>query len=243
MIEQIIETKKREVAALLGVKPGSRTKTVRPLLLKDGVNIIAELKRKSPSAGDLGEIDDERIAVYSRYATAMSILTDRTYFNGSFDILAETAQKTDLPILCKDFFIDECQIDLAYAKGADLILLIVRILDDRRLLQLYEYARSLGLECLVEIHTLDELARIKSMGAAIVGVNGRDLDTLTIDLNRSHEIISQVDAPVRIAESGIRTRQDIARFREANCFLIGETLMRAGDAASLSATFEGLLHD
>ncbi len=142
MIEQIIETKKREVELLKILELAPRTKPVIPFSLKEGVNIIAELKRKSPSAGDIGEIDDERIALYSRYATAISILTDATYFGGSFEVLADVAGKIDLPILCKDFFIDTVQIDLAYSKGADLILLIARILDKEQMKHLYGYARD-----------------------------------------------------------------------------------------------------
>lgn len=113
MIRQIVETKKREVAALRGHVFSPRTRPIIPFKLKKGINIIAELKRKSPSAGDMGEIDDKRIAIYTQYATAISILTDTTHFNGSSELLAEVAGKTNAPILCKDFFIDECQIDLA----------------------------------------------------------------------------------------------------------------------------------
>lgn len=239
MIDQIVETKKKEVAALGTFKPVARTKPVIPFTLKEGINIIAELKRKSPSAGDIGEIDDERIALYSRYATAISVLTDATYFNGSFEILTDVADKIELPILCKDFFIDRAQIDLAYAKGADLILLIARILDKKQIKSLYGYARGLGLNCLVEVHTAGELDKITDLDAEIIGVNARDLDTLAIDLERGKEILSRVSAPVRVAESGIRSRKDIEGFHNANCFLIGETLMRS---KNLESTFRELLY-
>lgn len=239
MIEQIVETKKKEVEALRTLELTTRTKPVIPFALKEDVNIIAELKRKSPSAGDIGEIDDERIALYSRYATAISILTDNTYFGGSFEVLADVADKIDLPILCKDFFIDTVQIDLAYSKGADLILLIARILDKEHLKDLYGYARGLGLNCLVEIHTAGELEKIADLNAEIVGVNARDLDTLAIDLERGKEILSRVSAPVRVAESGIKSRKDIEGFCNANCFLIGETLMRS---QNLESTFRELLY-
>lgn len=239
MIEQIVETKKKEVEALRTLELTTRTKPVIPFALKEDVNIIAELKRKSPSAGDIGEIDDERIALYSRYATAISILTDNTYFGGSFEVLADVADKIDLPILCKDFFIDTVQIDLAYSKGADLILLIARILDKEHLKDLYGYARGLGLNCLVEIHTAGELEKIADLNAEIVGVNVRDLDTLAIDLERGKEILSRVNAPVRVAESGIKSRKDIEGFCNANCFLIGETLMRS---QNLESTFRELLY-
>ena len=239
MIEQIVETKKKEVEALRSVELVQRAKPVIPFSLKEDVNIIAELKRKSPSAGDIGEINDERIALYSRYAAAISILTDVTYFGGSFEVLADVADKIDLPILCKDFFIDTVQIDLAYSMGADLILLIARILDKEQLKDLYSYARGLGLNCLVEIHAAGELEKIADLNAEIVGVNARDLDTLMIDLERGKEILSRVSAPVRVAESGIKSRKDIEGFHNVNCFLIGEALMRAQD---LEATFRELLY-
>ncbi|MBP1748594.1 MAG: Indole-3-glycerol-phosphate synthase, partial [Deltaproteobacteria bacterium] len=210
-----------------------------PFTLRDGVNIIAELKRKSPSAGDIGEIDDRRIAVYSQYATAISILTDATYFGGSFDVLAGVAGKTGIPILCKDFFIDTSQIDLAWSKGADMILLVARILDENSLKHLYDHARRLGLNCLVEVHEAQELKKIAGLNADIVGVNARDLDTLAIDLDRAKEILSRVEAPVRVAESGIKSRADIEQFAGTNCFLIGETLMRTSD---LESTFRELLY-
>ena len=239
MIEQIVETKKKEVEVLKTLELAPRKKPVIPFALREGINIIAELKRKSPSAGDIGEIDDEKIALYSRYATAISILTDNTYFGGSFEVLADVADKIDLPILCKDFIIDTVQIDLAYSKGADLILLIARILDREQLKDLYGYARRLGLNCLVEIHTADELKKIADLNAEIVGVNARDLDTLAIDLDRGKEILSRVKAPVRVAESGIKSRKDIEGFYNANCFLIGETLMRS---QNLESTFRELLY-
>jgi indole-3-glycerol phosphate synthase len=239
VIEQIVETKKKEVEALKTFELAPRKKPVIPFALREGVNIIAELKRKSPSAGDIGEIDDEKIVLYSRYATAISILTDNTYFGGSFEVLADVVDKIDLPVLCKDFFIDTVQIDLAYSKGADLILLIARILDKEQVKNLYGYARQLGLNCLVEIHEADELEKIADLNAEIVGVNARDLDTLVIDLERGKEILSRVKAPVRVAESGIKSRKDIEGFYNANCFLIGETLMRS---QNLESTFRELLY-
>jgi indole-3-glycerol phosphate synthase len=239
VLEQIVETKKREVELLKTLELTPRTKPVISFSLKEGVNIIAELKRRSPSAGDIGEIDDERIVLYSRYATAISILTDNTYFGGSFEVLADVAGKIDLPILCKDFFMDTVQVDLAYSKGADLILLIARILDKEQMKHLYGYARRLGLNCLVEVHAADELDKIAELNVEIIGVNTRDLDTLVIDLERGKEILSRVSAPVRVAESGIRTRKDIEGFHDANCFLIGETLMRSQD---LESTFQELLY-
>ncbi len=240
MIERIIATKKAEVKDLKKAYPfGTRTKPVKPLKLDGPVNIMAELKQRSPSAGAIGEITDERIALYSRYGVAISVLTDSTYFGGSFDLLERVARKSPLPILCKDFIIDESQIDLAYSRGADLVLLIVRVLGRERLGELYEYATGLDLGCLVEIHKREELDAISELKPEIVGVNARDLDTLAIDLNLAANILSTLETPVRIAESGVKTRQDIERFQGANAFLIGETLMRSH---TLDVTFQELLH-
>jgi indole-3-glycerol phosphate synthase len=239
MIDRIIETKKKEVAAMRHREVPPRTRPVVPFQLKDGTSIIAELKRKSPSAGDIGEIDDRRIALYDQYAAAISVLTDATYFGGSFDVLADVAGKVGIPLLCKDFIIDTSQIDLAWSKGADMILLIARVLGRDSLRLLYDHARQLGLDCLVEIHEENELEKIAGLNAGIVGVNSRNLDTLAMDLDKGEKILSLVKAPVRVAESGIRSRAEIERFACANCFLIGETLMRADD---LESTFRRLIY-
>jgi indole-3-glycerol phosphate synthase len=239
VIRRIIATKEEEITAMRGMRHGPRRKPLIPVDFSERVNIIAELKRKSPSAGVIGDVDDRRLAVYSQYAKAVSVLTDQTYFGGSFAFLEETALKVPLPILCKDFIIDESQIDFAYARGADIVLLIVRILGRERLNALYAHARSLGLECLVEIHERAELKEISGIAPRLVGVNARNLDTLEMDLGGAAEILGSVNAPVRVAESGIKSRQDMERFKGANAFLIGEALMRSVDP---EATFRELLH-
>ena len=241
MIEKIIEAKKIEVAGLRRSSFGLRKRPVRKLAFDGPINIIAELKRKSPSAGFIGEIDDARIVAYSRYARAISVLTDSAFFGGSYEFLDRVAGSTDLPLLCKDFVIDPKQIDRAYAAGADLVLLIARILTGAQLELLYSHAWGLGLSCLVEIHEREELDAIAGLDADMVGVNARDLDTLEIDLERAGQTLSCVTAPVRIAESGIRSRHDIERMGRsgANGFLVGEALMRSKEPA---ATLEELLH-
>jgi indole-3-glycerol phosphate synthase len=241
MIRAILETKKQEMAAL---KPGglsARTKPVRPLVLDDGINIIAELKRKSPSAGFIGEITAARIETYSTYAKAISVLTDGTYFGGTFSFLSEVAAQTHLPVLCKDFIIDPVQIELAYASGADLVLLIARILTKEELERLYSHAHRLGLACLVELHDSRDLEKAVGLKPAILGVNARNLDTLEMDLEAAAHLMSVIDAPVKIAESGIRARRDMERMRHAGAdgFLIGERLMRS---ENLEETFRELIH-
>ncbi|HOE18197.1 MAG TPA: indole-3-glycerol phosphate synthase TrpC [Syntrophorhabdaceae bacterium] len=233
MIDAILEMKRKEIEGLKGRQCPPRKKPFIPLVFGDGVNIIAELKRRSPSAGTIAEIDEERIAVYSRYAKGISVLTDTTYFGGSFELLEKVAEKTPLPILCKDFIIDESQIELACSMGADIVLLIARILDKERLKTLYLYARELGLNCLVEIHRKEEIDRIDVLQPEIIGVNARDLDTFRIDLGLVEDMLSCVDAPMRIAESGIKSRRDIKRLSGANGFLIGEALMKSREPESV----------
>ncbi len=239
MIDAILKTKEDEVRALRGRRFAPRKKPVLTLVFDRSVNIIAELKRRSPSAGFIGEIDPERIRVYSKYAKAISVVSDSTYFGGSAELLEEVAQKTHLPILCKDFIIDPVQIDRAYAAGADIILLIVRIVSGENLRSLYRHAKDLGLACLVEVHSPEELGRLSNLQAEMVGVNARDLDTLQMNLEGAAEILTSVCAPMRIAESGIRSRKEIERFKAANGFLIGEALMKSKD---MEAAFLELLN-
>jgi indole-3-glycerol phosphate synthase len=241
LIDQILKTKKEEVEGLRGYRPGQRTRPIVPLTFEGPINIIAELKKKSPSAGFIAPIGPERIGIYSKYAKAISVLTDRTYFGGSPEFLEEVAGQTPLPVLFKDFIIDPVQIDLAYGMGADIVLLIARILGEERLVALYSHARDLGLNCLVEVHEKTELELLTAIDARIIGVNARDLDTLQTNLQCAAAILRQVQAPVRIAESGIRARQDIEFMAASGAtgFLIGETLMRAED---LDTTFQELLH-
>ena len=235
MIGKIVEAKKLEVEGLTRSSFGPRKRPVRKLAFDGPVNIIAELKRKSPSAGFIGEIDEARIAAYSQYARAISVLTDSAFFGGSYDFLDHVAESTYLPVLCKDFVIHRKQIDRAYAAGADLVLLIARILTSAQLEMLYSHARDLGLACLVEIHEAEELDLIAGLDPEIVGVNARDLDTLEIDLERAAQTLCRVTAPVRIAESGIRSRHDIERMGRsgANGFLVGEALMRSKEPAAI----------
>lgn len=241
MIKEILATKRQEVEDLRGRRPGSRTRPVVPLVFDGSMNIIAELKRKSPSAGFIADITPERIGIYSKYAKAISVLTDRAYFGGSPEFLEEVAGQTPLPVLFKDFIIDPAQIDLAYAKGADVVLLIARILTGAELAGLYRHALGLGLECLVEVHEMVELERLTGIDPRIVGVNARNLETLQMDMEGAAAILRGVSASIRVAESGIKTRNDIERMAAsgANGFLIGETLMRSLD---LEATFQGLLY-
>jgi len=199
------------------------------------VNIIAEIKRRSPSQGVIRDpFDPAEIARgYSRAgAAAMSVLCEEDYFSGSLDHLRAARAVTTTPLLRKDFLIDEYQLYEARAAGADAVLLIVAILDDRLLGQLLARSATLNMDALVEVHTREEMSRAVSAGATIIGVNNRDLSTFKVDLRTSLDLAKL--APPRtllVSESGIATGEDIRRLREAgySAFLVGESFMRAAD--------------
>ena len=199
------------------------------------VTIIAEIKKASPSKGVLaGQFDPASIAqAYQRGgAAALSVLTDREHFQGSLEHLRQARAATALPVLRKDFTIDEYQIVEAAAHGADAILLIAAVLDSARLRALRRHAEQYALSVLVEVHDDDELAQALDSGAGIVGVNNRDLRTFEVDLATSLRLAARIPAGVvKVAESGIRSAADISVLRQAGfqAFLVGEHLMRSAD--------------
>jgi indole-3-glycerol phosphate synthase len=200
-----------------------------------GLSVIAEHKRRSPSAGVIREDLEleEVVGAYERGgARALSILTERTGFGGTLDDLARARRAASLPILRKDFMVDEYQVFEAAAGGADAILLIVAALTPDELTELHGLANSLGLDVLVEVHDAAELAIAAQLRPQIIGINNRDLTTLRVDLERTFELCPGVPrGTVVVAESGLRTRADIDRVRAAgvDAVLIGESLMRAED--------------
>ena len=202
----------------------------------DKINIIAEIKRASPSKGIINDkIDVAQIAqMYERGgACAISVLTEEDRFKGSLEDLKTARAAVEIPILRKDFVFDEFQISEAKDAGADVILLIVAMLDDEALLRLYKFADDLSLDVLVEVHTLEELERAKKLNAKIIGVNNRDLHSFKVSLDVSRELIkfAPPDA-LMICESGLSTKEEILELHELGFsgFLIGETLMRSGNA-------------
>jgi indole-3-glycerol phosphate synthase len=207
----------------------------RSALQGRGISIIAEMKRKSPSGGpirkNLNPIETAR-TYEAASAAAVSVLTDRDYFGGSEDDVSMVKSGCRLPVLRKEFIIDEYQIFESRLIGADAILLIVRILPKEKLRGFLETAGSLGLDCLVETRSEREIEMALEAGAKIVGVNNRDLDTLSTDLNTSLRLASRIpEDAVRVSESGIRTGEDVRMLAKAgfDSLLIGESLMRAGD--------------
>jgi indole-3-glycerol phosphate synthase len=204
-----------------------------------GAAVVAELKKASPSKGlirpdfPVAELATE---LENAGAAALSVLTDETYFQGSLQNLEIASTSTRVPCLRKDFIVDDYQVLEARAYGADAILLIVAALTNEELATLYSRARELQLDVLCEVHDGEEMWRAVDAGFDLIGVNNRNLHTFQVDLNTSLELASRMPPGiVKVAESGIETRDDIARLRQAgfDAFLIGETLMRAerpGDA-------------
>ena len=201
--------------------------------------IIAELKRRSPSAGRLiSRADAGQRAVTYRDggAAALSILTDNRYFGGSIGDLTRARQAADLPVLCKDFIIDPLQLLLARSAGADAVLLIAAALEPAQLADLFGRARDLGLTPLVEVHQAGELEAVLGLDPPLVGINNRDLVSLEVDITQSLRIRPLVPpGPLVVAESGINSGQDVARLRKAglDAFLVGSALMTAQDPAAL----------
>jgi indole-3-glycerol phosphate synthase len=210
-----------------------------------GIATISEFKRKSPSAGWMGEAADlpRTVGAYAAGgASALSVLTDGPFFGGALADLATARAACPLPALRKDFIVDRYQIVEARAAGADAILLIVAALTDAELADLLAAARDIALDVLVEAHDAEEVARAVAVGADLIGVNNRDLRTFTVDRELVIRLRDKVPADrLVVAESGIRDARDVARLRAAgiDAMLIGETLMRAPDpAAALRALYE-----
>jgi len=205
-------------------------------LRADGIHVIAEFKRRSPSKGVIRP-DADLLRIVQGYetggATAVSVLTEEDYFAGSLDDLRSVKATVRLPVLRKDFVFDEYQVYESAAAGADAILLIVAALDDELLLDLRRIAEDeLGLDALVEVHTRDEMRRAVACGANLIGVNNRDLRTFEVSLETSLALVREAPADaLLISESGLRTREDLRRLQAAGFrgFLIGETFMRAED--------------
>ena len=205
-------------------------------LKREGVNIIAEFKRASPSLGDI-DVAADPVAKAKIYeaggAAAMSVLCDAARFKGSVEDLRRVAASgAKIPLLAKDFISEKERLREVKDAGASAALLIVRYLDDEKLSELLAEARSLGLDALVETHSEEEIKRAVAVGADIIGVNCRDLSNFTVDVSISERLLKAIpDGIVKVAESGIKTNADIARLRAAgaNAFLIGTTLMKSQD--------------
>jgi len=200
-----------------------------------GTNIIAEIKRASPSKGIINsEIDPAQLAAEYQAggAAAISVLTEEEYFKGSLGDLKDVRATVTLPILRKDFIVDEIQIFEAAAAGADAILLIVAALTSTELISLYRFTAELGMDALVEVHSSEEMQIAAELGAAVIGINNRDLSTLEVSVETSVKLIKRrPDGVLMVSESGLSAARDLEELRGLGFdgFLIGEALMRNSD--------------
>ncbi len=227
-----------QAALRMAVKKAAPARNFAAVLVRDGVNVIAELKKASPSRGLIrAEFDPRQLArqLESAGAVALSVLTEEEFFQGSIAHLRVVRSAVKLPVLRKDFIFDPWQVWEARAAEADAFLLIAAILDGGTLCQLLAVGRELGMEALVEVHTHEELARAVEAGARILGVNNRDLRTFEVNIETSLELIEEIpDDCIAVSESGLRSSEDLQRLRAAgfDAFLIGEHLMESPDPAT-----------
>lgn len=245
ILDRIITVKREEIARLKHSKPVSELKRIirdlpptrdfRNALSGGDCSIIAEIKRSSPSRGRLRENFDplEIASIYEENgAAAISVLTDRGFFEGDKNYLSAIKKIVNIPLLRKDFIIDPCQIYETRVLGGDAVLFIVRLLEDEQLREYIQLAEEVGLDSLVEAHSGEELDRAIAAGAGIMGINNRNLETFSTDLATSLDLVSCVPKDkIVVSESGINTRKDIETLMKAGIysFLVGEALMRADD--------------
>lgn len=248
-----VEARRRELSqadleARLGDKVEGRP--FNEALVRPGLSLIAEFKRRSPSAGALASDSIDiatQVAAYERGgAAALSVLTDEPHFGGSLADLRAARAACDLPIIRKDFIVDPYQLYEAKVNGADAVLLIVAALGDEDLRALHQEARSIDLDCLVEVHDAEELERALGAGADVVGINNRNLDDMNVDIDTTYELMPDVPAgKAVVAESGISGRDELEELDRVgvDAVLIGGALMTAADPEAkvreLTGTDEG----
>ncbi len=215
------------------------------------VGLIAEVKKASPSKGVIRE-DFDPVAIAKEYeaagASCLSVLTDTEFFQGSLEYLKQIREAVGLPLLRKDFMIDERQLPEAIRFGADAILLIAACLDDAQMKHLHDLATGAGLTALVEVHDAEELDRALAINARLIGVNNRNLKTFDVDLGTTEELAKSVQSKIEsgeilfVAESGIHSREDVVRLREcgAGAILVGESMMRETDISAKARELLGI---
>ncbi len=247
ILEKIIQTKRKELEyyspryinyLAKRVKLRDKVRPFKYAIKKKGINIIAEIKKASPSKGVIRE-DFNPIEIAQIYnqngASAISVLTDKEYFKGDIDYLLQIRPFTTVPLLRKDFIIDERQILEAVAYGADSYLLIAKVLSRSEIRNLIKYGKEFELEPLVEVHTLEEGLKALESGAKIIGINNRNLENFEVDINITRELapkLKEEGAEIIVSESGLETYEQLKDLKEnysVDAFLIGETLMRATD--------------
>jgi len=252
VLDRILEARRAEVdhrkrvlpetALKYGVKAATPLRDFSAALCRDGLNVLAELKPASPSRGVIREPFEPVAlaqALEAAGACALSVLTEGEFFRGSLKNLRDARKSIQLPVLRKDFIFDPWQVWETRANDADSFLLIVAALEDALLRDLIALGREIGMEPLVEVHIGEELDRALAAGACILGVNNRDLKTLTVNVETSFELIGRIpDGCIAVSESGLRTHDDLVKLRAAgfDAFLIGTHLMLSPDpGAALAA--------
>lgn len=247
-LQEIYQAKLKEVEQIDLTSMPQRNKPV--VKLSDTIDkrdqkpaLIAEIKKASPSKGIIRE-DFNLDAIIESYLKispdAVSVLTDRTFFQGDAAYLQHFKSRSDIPVLRKDFIVSPLQIEESFKMGADIILLIVAMLQKEDLERMFHLAKEKGMDVLVETHTMEELEQALNLGADIIGVNNRNLKTFQVDLNNSIQMAKQIPSSVlSVAESGIETAEDIQQLKRAgfDAVLIGETFMRA---SNITATYKKL---
>ena len=246
VLDSIIEGVREDLAARRGsmgalherIDAQAPALDAHSFLSRDEMNVIAEVKRSSPSKGNLAPISDPA-ALAEKYqeagAAAVSVLTEQRRFGGSLADLDAVRSRIEIPVLRKDFMVDEYQFFEARAHGADIVLLIVAALSKSQLKDFYDLATELGMASLIEVHTQSELESAMDISPRIVGVNSRNLKTLEVSASVFEELIPAIPSSViRVAESGISTRGDVAQAQKAGAtaILVGESLVKSGDPIS-----------
>ena len=246
VLDSIIEGVREDLAARRGsmgalherIDAQAPALDAHSFLSRNEMNVIAEVKRSSPSKGNLAPITDPA-ALAEKYqeagAAAVSVLTEQRRFGGSLADLDAVRSRIEIPVLRKDFMVDEYQFLEARAHGADIVLLIVAALSKSQLKDFYDLATELGMASLIEVHTQSELESAMDISPRIVGVNSRNLKTLDVSASVFEELIPAIPSTViRVAESGISTRADVAQAQKAGAtaILVGESLVKSGDPIS-----------
>lgn len=257
VLARIVETKRREVAAAKARVPLTelhrRCADLPPcrgfeqaIRSADGLAVIAEVKKASPSAGVIrADFDPVAIArTYERHgASCLSVLTDEAYFQGNLEYMTTARAAVNIPVLRKEFIIDPYQLAEARAAGADAVLLIAECLPSAQMKELNAAARELGLDVLIELHDADQLLRVLDTGATLVGINNRDLRTFTTRLEHTLDLLPHIPPSVAVvSESGIRTNAEMRRLQSAGvrAVLVGESLMRASDIGAALDVLRGV---
>lgn len=249
ILSRIIEEKRRVVEEAKRAKPQEElVRGVKNICVKSSfkknisrphhINLIAEIKKTSPSKGILrGDFNPSKIAItyQANGACAISVLTDERFFEGRLEYIKKIKENISLPVLRKDFFIDEYQIYESVAAGADAILLIAELLSANEMIKFYGIAASLGLDVLIEVHSEEDVEKALSTDASIIGINNRDLHTFKVDFSVTQKLIRHIPQnKIKVSESGIKSYEDVMFLKSlgVNAVLIGEAFMEADDIAS-----------